>query len=293
MTTESTAAPAGAAPASAPAAAPAAPAQAPAAAPAAPAVATSIDAPAAAAAPAAAPVAAPAAAPAPAPAADPAAAPAPAATTPVTYEPTGDPGLDLALSFIGQRGIGVDHPAMKAAEQGDFTLLRATLAQMGEKAPGWEHVIAAGEASYAKQIEARKGAATATQDAILSVFGLQAGKADTRESAAKEWGKVTEWAKANAEPAERAAVNAALSAGGIAAKAMAQYLYGLYKGTPGAVIEPTPVTNVGGRAATDTWALSPDGYKAEVAKLTADKRGNIDGSPEYKVLQQRRLAWRP
>src|SRR6185369_10168321 len=227
MTTEATAAPAAApAPAASPADAPA-PAPAPAAAaPAAPApapapVATSIDdAPAA---PAAAPIASetqpePAAAPA-----------APGKVEPVSYEPTGDAGLDLALNFIGQRGIGLDHPAMKAAEQGDFALLKATLAQLGDKAVGWEHVIAAGEAAYAKTVESRKAEATAAQDAILSAFGTD------RDAAAKEWGKVSEWAKANAEPAEKAAVNAALKAGGIAAKAMAAYLHTLYKATPGAV----------------------------------------------------------
>jgi hypothetical protein len=229
--------------------------------------------------------------------ATPAAAPTPeplAQVQSVAYEQTGDPGLDLALSFIGKLGIGPDHAAMQAAAAGDFAILKAHLAQMGDAAKGWEHVVAAGEQAYGRKTEASKAEAAKTQDSILTVFGLDAKNPNSRDPAAKEWGKVREWAAANAEPHEKAQVNAALAAGGIAAKAMAKYLNDLYRAHPSAVIEPVAVTQVGGRAvAGNDWALSPDQYKAEVAKLSGEKRGQIDGTPEYRVLQQRRASWRP
>lgn len=272
--TVTTTAPSPAAPAVvAPAAtvAPAAPV-APVAAPAAP-IATNIDDPAA-----AAPVAASVAAPAP-PAAD-------GKAVPVSYEPTGDAGLDMALGFLGKLGIGPADAAMQAAERGDFAMLKAQLALMGDKAQGWEQVVALGEQSY-KGVQAKAQAeAKQTQDAILSVFGSDAA------AAAAEWGKVRAWAADNAEPQERTAVNAALAAGGIAAKAMAAYLAGLYRAHPSAVIEPAIVSKVGGSPDFNAGALSPEQYKAELSKLRAAKGQAMDGSPDYKVLQQRRMAWR-
>ena len=226
------------------------------------------------------PTAAPAAAPA-APAAD-AGKPGEA----VTYEPTGDPGLDLALDFIGKLGIAPTDPAMVAAEAGDFALQKAKLALMGDKAKGWETVTALGEQSF-KNLQANRQAETAkTQDAILSVFG------EDKAAAATEWAKVRDWAKTNAEPHERAAVNAALAAGGIAAKAMASYLNGLYRKHPSAVIEPTTVTKIGGAASSDSGALSPAQYKEAVNILRGKLGGRLDGSPEYKALQARRMAYR-
>ena len=245
---------------------------------------------------------APAAAPAPAtpvatsieePAAAPAAAPAPAAEPapadeggPIEYESTGDPGMDLALGFLGKLGIGPQDPAMLAAEQGNFALLKAKLALMGDKATGWEQIVALGEQQAKVLAEGKAAAAKATEDAILSAFG------DDREAAAKQWANVKEWAKANAEPAERAAVNAALAAGGIAAKAMAAYLGWLYSKHPSAVVEPTVVTKIGGNSGNNSGALSPAEYRTEVATLRSKLGQGMDGSQEYAALVARRMAWR-
>ena len=100
-----------------------------------------------------------------------------------------------------------------------------------------------------------------------------------------------EWAKENAEPAEREAVNSALKIGGIAAKAMAAYLKGLHAQHPSAVIQPTVVSQ--SRPSPPASAtLSPTQYKAAVADLRAKMGQRMDGSPEYKDLQARRMAWR-
>jgi hypothetical protein len=278
-------------------------------------VTTTAPAPAAAAAPAPAPVEAPAPAPAAAPApvatdisAEPAAAPAPIAApvaeapaaepapkgepVAVAYEPTGDAGLDLALGFLGKLGFAPDSPAMKQAESGDFSLLRAELALLGDKAKGYEQVLAAGEQGYKAIRDQQATAAQKTQDNILAAFGFKAEDPASRQAAAAKWEQVREWAKTNAEPHERAAVNAALAAGGIAAKAMAAYLGQLHDGHPSTVIEPGTVTAVGGKGASANGALSPKEYVAEVAKLRAVKGYGMDGSPEYKQLQARRAMWR-
>src|SRR5690606_29641493 len=64
----------------------------------------------------------------------------------IEFEATGDPGLDYALSFIARAGIDDQHPAFIAAANGDFGLLKATLAEKG--LPGWEQAIALGEKAY-------------------------------------------------------------------------------------------------------------------------------------------------
>jgi len=226
-------------------------------------------------APVAAPVAVPVASPAPAPGAK---------AEPVTYEPTGDVGLDMALGFLGKLGIDVDHPGMKAAESGDFAILKATLAALGDDARGWEQFLALGEVAYGKRAEAAKVKAEADRQAVISAVGDEA-----------TWAAVQTWAAANAEPAERDAVNAALGAGGIAAKAMAQYLHGLYQNAAGTVVKPAPVVGDASRTPPGPGAngpLSPKDYAAEVAALNVKLRGRIDGSPEYAALQARRKAYR-
>lgn len=256
-------------------------------------------------------VAAPAQAPAPAPApaapaqapaappnisqgaAPPAAAPAVAASSEpakpggeVTFDPTGDAGLDMALGFVGRLGIGPQDPALIAAEGGDFAMLKAKLALMGDKAKGWEQIVALGEQGL-KTLQAKhQEAVQKTTDAILSVFG------EDKTVAAQQWGKVREWAAKTAEPHEREQVNAALAAGGIAAKAMAAYLDGLYRKHPGAEINPAQVTAMATNTASAGYALTPAQYKAEVQALRGKLGNGMEGSPEYRALQARRLAYR-
>jgi len=66
----------------------------------------------------------------------------------VQYNKTGDPGLDMALSFIGKLGIGPDHPAIVAARQGDFAFIKAELAGRGDKAQGWEQYLSLAEKAF-------------------------------------------------------------------------------------------------------------------------------------------------
>ncbi|MFN9504294.1 MAG: hypothetical protein ACK57J_07040 [Rubrivivax sp.] len=254
---------------------------------------TAAPAPAAPAAPAPAPAASPApapvpAAPAPAPAA-PAPAPAAPASAPaaqVVFEPTGDAKLDLALSFVAKLGIDGEHPGIKAAEAGDFSILKATLAGLGQQAAGWEQYMALGEEAVGARKAAAEAKAKADKAAIVSAVGSE-----------EAWNTVQAWATANAEPAEREAVNAALAAGGIAAKAMALYLKQLHDGAAGTTVVPqsavNPAATTGGASGPGSnGPLSPREYAAAVAELNMQLRGRIDGSPQYAALQARRAAWR-
>lgn len=254
--------------------------------------------------PAAAPPAAPAAPAAPTPPAPPAAplgtvgdAPVVDVVIPaadagaVTYEPTGNPKLDISLSFLSKVGIKPDSAEMKAAEQGDFSILKATLATMGDKARGWEANVALGESAYAETMAATATRRAADQKAVLDVVGGEA-----------NWTAIKGFAAAATadSPAERAQVNAALNAGGIHAKAMAIYLQGLYHQhsetqTPAKVVAPgVAATPASAPASGPNAPLSPREYTAEVQKLavTLRNKGGIDNSPQYKALQARRAAWR-
>jgi hypothetical protein len=199
-----------------------------------------------------------------------------------TYTPSGDPGLDLALDFVGNLGFGPAHPAIKAAEAGDFSQLDAALKAMGDKAKGFEKVLAAGKAGFERIDTAGKERAGKTTAAIHEIVG-----------GPDQWVNIQKWAGENATPDERAAVNAALKAGGIVAKAVARELHGLYMKNPTAEKAGAPVrAPAAPTATTGSNALSPREYTAEVAKLSAKMGGRMEQSNEYRDLQARRQAWR-
>lgn len=196
----------------------------------------------------------------------------------VTYEPTGDAGLDMALAFIGKQGLAGDHPAVQAAANGDFTMLKATLAQKGVQ--GYAEFIALGEEAYKRQTEKGKAAAEDTRKTVYAAAG-----------GAEQWAAIQKWASENATPEEKAAINEQLNAGGIKAKAAAVYLTNLYNKAGNMTQDPADVTKPGAKPNASADApLSAREYASEVAKLNAKLRGRLDGSPEYEALQRRRAA---
>ena len=212
--------------------------------------------------------------------------PAPAgAVQAVSYENTGDVGLDMALSFVGKLGIGPGSPEMQAAETGNFNLLKAKLASLGAAAQGWEQYVALGEASWKTASDAQKAKVEATDKIVHEAAG-----------GAENWKAVQAWIAEKGEPSERAAINAALDAGGIAAKAVAMYLTHVHSLTAGGsahaeVFAGGQQQRNGGDASSQ--ALSPRAYVAEVQKLRVKLGGRMDGSSEYASLQKRAAAWRP
>lgn len=198
-----------------------------------------------------------------------------------TYEPSGDVGLDMALAFVGKAGLNGDHPAMQAAAEGDFSILKATLAQKGT--PGWEQMVALGEAAYARTKEVEK-----TKDAALVslVHEVAGGK--------EEWAAIQKWAGANATPEEKTQINGLLNQGGLAAKGAVKYLADAYSRANNVVVEPKDGTANAARQPGESptsGPLSPKAYSAEVQKLNTKLGGRLEGSKEYAELQRRRSAF--
>lgn len=208
------------------------------------------------------------------------AAPTPAAPSVVQFEPTGDTGLDLALEFVGARGLDDSHPAMKAAVNGDFAPLKAVLAAMGDKAKGYEKYVDLAERSY-KDGKAKADAKYASDAEVIhkAVGGKE------------QWAAISKWAGENAEPAEKEQVNAVLKQGGLPAKVMAEWLAAKYRGAKGTKVDPAPVVADGasGKAPT-SGALTAKDYANEVQTLRQKMGYKFETSNEYKSLQSRRLA---
>lgn len=196
---------------------------------------------------------------------------------------TGDPALDVALTFFAKNGVTADNPNLKhAAASGDFSLLKAELAAKG--ATGWEQHVALAEQAATRAADAKKSAAAEAKAVILKAVGGE-----------EAWKAVRDWAAANATPEERTNINAALAAGGFQAKAAAEYLATRYSKSGGAVKDPTPALKEGASSGKPTGTtLSPRAYAAAVEEL-ANKVGafRLDSHPEYKALQARRQAWKP
>lgn len=201
--------------------------------------------------------------------------------TVVEYEPTGDVGLDMALAFVGKAGIGMEHPALKAAITGDFTILKATLAQKGTA--GWEQMVALGEAAFE-----RTKAADATKAAELQVL------VHTTAGGADEWALVHQWAADNASPEEKKQINGLLQQGGLSAKSAVNYLVAAYNRASN--VERNPIDGAANAGNSNPGAsngpLGPKEYSAAVAQLNTKLGGRVDGSKEYAELQRRRAAYR-
>lgn len=207
----------------------------------------------------------------------PAPVPEPQGNVEVVYEPTGDAGLDMALGFIGKQGLAGDHPAVVAAAAGDFTLLKATLAQKG--VVGYEAFIELGQQAYGRTQEKQKAQAEAARTAIHTQVG-----------GAENWNAIQAWASANADADEKTVINAQLGAGGVAAKMAVAYLANAYNKANNKEQDPATVLAPGGAGkppSASSGMLSPSEYAKEVALLSVKLRGRVDGSPEYEALRRR------
>ena len=198
----------------------------------------------------------------------------------VEYEKTGDVGLDMALDFIGKAGLASNHPAVLAASEGDFSILKATLAAKG--VTGWEQFVALGEAAYNRASAENAAKATAARAAIYKEAGGE-----------ESWKSVQAWAGANATPEERAEINALLNQGGLAAKGAVKYLMDTYNRANNVEVNPADPLANSGRSGVPNAANGPltaSEYSAAVQQLNNKLNGRLDGSPEYEALQRRRAA---
>lgn len=240
----------------------------------------------------AAPATAPAApAPAPAPGTTPAdlgtPAPAPApvdtpAPAPVKYEATGDTALDVALEFFAAQGFNPEHPAMVAADGGDFGPLKAALKEKGT--PGAASQIKLAEEGYARLVAKERATVEANIKAVYDAAGGEA-----------EWNLIRSWAATAATEAERTAATAGLKQGGLVATAVVEYLKTRFERSGARTKTPAPTTATASPGAVTSSALSPREYAAaaQTARMSFRGPGAWEDSAVYRDLQSRRRAYTP
>lgn len=200
------------------------------------------------------------------------------------FEKTGDIGLDMALEFIGNLGFGPEDELVKHAQStGDFSLLEAKLASLGDKASGYDRFIALGKQAYQRFAEAEKTFQNAMQGTLDKVIP------------AEQQEEVLAYVKSQATEAELETFNELWNHSPLARRMVAEFAMNTYSKAHAPVEqEPaTPLRENAAPAAVNTGALSPQEYAREVAKLAAKVGSHrLDRSPEYARLQQRRAAFR-
>lgn len=212
---------------------------------------------------------------------EPVSTPTPEAPAEFSYDPTGDAGLDYALTFVGKLGYGDQHPAMVAAQKGDFSLIRAELATKG--VAGSDAVLALAEQAYT-----RFAAEDAKKAEELAGFAAQAA------GSPENWAVVRAWAGQEATPQEKAQVNAALKQGGLVAQGVISQLVALYQQRHTLPKDAASVAKPGASssAAPTTGPMTAQAYAQAVEQLRQKYGSNTDSTPEYAALQSQRLAAR-
>ena len=208
-------------------------------------------------------------------------APNPDTSQEFAYDPTGDAGLDYALNFVGKLGYGDTHPAIIAAQKGDFSLIRAELATKG--VAGSDAVLALAEQAYTRFV-----AEDAKKAAELAGFAAQAA------GSPENWAVVRAWAAQEATPQEKAQVNAALAQGGLVAQGVISQLVNLYQQQHTLPKDAADVAKPGavGTAATSNEPMTAKAYAQAVEALRQKLGNRTEDSPEYAALQSQRLAAR-
>lgn len=222
---------------------------------------------------------APAAA-APAPAAPPAAPATPPAAEPASapeevFEPSGNGNVDYALGVISKAGIGPNHPAAKAAMEGDFGMLRHALAAAGVQ--GSDHLIAMIEREAIAESEREAADAKSIGEAVVSVAGSP-----------EHWEDVVSWARTNADADEVETINGLLASKGTA-KIAAHYLVSMYDASLG---DKEPLRSAVPAGASVAQAqpqgkLSRQEFAREADKLYRQYGDAYVNTPAYKALGQR------
>lgn len=209
----------------------------------------------------------------------------PPAEPEVKFEPTGDVKMDIALAFFAKAGLKPGDEAVKLAQTGDFTLLKAHLSASGKA--GWAEHVALAEQSFAEVSTAAKATADKVQAAVLGVFG-----------GAEQWAEVQAWAREAADPDEAEQINAMFKAGPTQAKAAAVYLKQCFEAAGKAVTKQGAPALADHRTTPEprgSDALGPKEFAKAVQELTRThgSRAVDNNIPEYQALVRRRQAFRP
>lgn len=194
------------------------------------------------------------------------------------YAPAeGDPGLTYAMKFLATNGFNADNQAVAAAFEGDFSLLKAELAQKG--IAGWEQALGLAEQSYdrhVKELDAKAGEVGKVVTSIAESMGV-------------DWEQAVAHVSKNASAEEKTAINQLL-ADPKTAHIAARFINGTFIEAGDTEIEPQ-ARAVGAEVSSHQGpaggALSRAEFKTEMSKLRAKLGDDYINSPEAAALGRR------
>lgn len=193
----------------------------------------------------------------------------------------GDPGLNVAADyFVNTLGLSLDSPEIVEAAKGNYSYLEAKVAQMGDKAVGADRFIKLAQEAQSRVGEMQKAAREAAVKTVHEAVGGE-----------ENWKAVQNFARSNLKAEELSEANAALSQGGLAAKAMAGYLLSLASANPQTTIQGNTAVDPASAVTQNLAAHAPltrEQYRAEYRKLV--EQYGITGAqkrPELAALNAR------
>ena len=190
---------------------------------------------------------------------------------------TENPAVSVALGFLKEHGINVTDDAFQLAEfEGDFSLLKAVLAQKG--ATGANEMLGILEKAVT-EYHAECERVEQENDKLI------------RELLGEHTEDILAWASDNASDEEKAVINSLFEAGGLYTRAAAMLLNSAYSGASNVTVHAHNPVKV--PASPDfSQPLSARDYAQEVNKLAQKYKGDPRGTAEYAALTARREAGR-
>ncbi len=189
-----------------------------------------------------------------------------------------DPGLTYTLGFLAKNGFTSETPSVAAALKGDFSLLKAELAQKG--AAGWEQAIGLAEQSYDRHVKELDAQATKVGE-IVTAFA---------ESQGVDWEQAVQHVANTANDDEKSAINELLG-NPATAHIAAAYITGAYINGSDTEVQPqAKATSQGGQQSREPAGgpLSRAEYTKEMAKLRDALGEDYLNSPQAQALYRRR-----
>lgn len=190
-----------------------------------------------------------------------------------------DQGLNYSLSFLARHGFTADNPAVDAAMGGDFSLLKAELAQKGIQ--GWEQALQLGEQAYGRAVDKQKAQQVEVGKVVTQVA----------EESGVDWEAAVSHVGSSASPAEKVAINQLLS-DPATARIAASFITGAYLNADN--VEREPLASATGDNAGTAGKGGAGGKlsRAEFTKEMAALRNKLGdayiSSPEAQALYARR-----
>lgn len=189
-----------------------------------------------------------------------------------------DPGLNYAMGFLAKNGFNANDPAVDAAFGGDFSLLKAELAQKG--IAGWEQALGLAEQSYERHVKANEAQAEKVGGIVTAIA----------QEAGVEWEAAVAHVGKSASPDERTAINGLL-ANPATAHIAAQFITNSYIATGDVDVPPQARATTDGAAAhqgAQGGTLTRAEYTAEMDKLRKTLGDDYIHSPQAQALYRRR-----